>query len=149
MSFFCYISRYFSYRRHSVSFKLQLIWGNAIVSVVARVFTWASCLGLCWLNSKQLHISLFSNLTTLVLWKKHCLWEPWMTMLLLTLIIALSVSVTICIFWNAYDVHKASNEHFAPVKKQTFAEQKNAQQRWIKIASLSKPVIFNRCFAEN
>jgi len=51
-----------------------------------------------------------------------------MTMLLLTLIIALSVLDTICIFLYAYNVHKANNEHCAPVKKQTFAE-KNAQQR--------------------
>jgi len=40
MSLFCYITRYFSHRRHSVSFTLQLVWGNAIfVSVVAGVFT--------------------------------------------------------------------------------------------------------------
>jgi len=59
-----------------------------------------------------------------------------MTMLLLTLIIALFVLVTICIFLDVYNVHKASNEHCAPVKKksfglknQTFANQKNAQQR--------------------
>jgi len=52
-----------------------------------------------------------------------------MTMLLLTVILALSVLVTVCIFLDAYNVHKASNEHCAPVKKQTFAEQKNAQQR--------------------
>jgi len=37
---FWYIARSFSYRRHSVSFTLQLIWGKAIfVSVVAGVFT--------------------------------------------------------------------------------------------------------------
>jgi len=40
MSLFCYIARSFSYRRHSVCFTLQLIWGNAVfVSVVAGVFT--------------------------------------------------------------------------------------------------------------
>jgi len=40
MSLFCYIARSFSYKRHSASFKLQFIWGNAVfVSVVARVFT--------------------------------------------------------------------------------------------------------------
>jgi len=39
MSLFCYITRSFSYKRHSVSFTLQLNWGNAIfVSVVAGVF---------------------------------------------------------------------------------------------------------------
>jgi len=40
MSLFSYIARFFSYRRHNVSFTLQLIWGNAIfVNVVAGVFT--------------------------------------------------------------------------------------------------------------
>ena len=47
-----------------------------------------------------------------------------MTMLLLNLIIALSVLVTICIFWDAYNVHEASNEHFAPVKKQLSRNKK-------------------------
>jgi len=45
-------------------------------------------------------------------------------MLLLTLIIALSILVTIWIFWNAYNVHKASNEHCAPVKKQISLNKK-------------------------
>jgi len=40
MSLFCYITRSFSCRRHSVFFTLQLISGNAVfVSVVAGVFT--------------------------------------------------------------------------------------------------------------
>jgi len=40
MSLFGYIARSFSYRRHSVSFTLQLIRENAVfVSVVAVVFT--------------------------------------------------------------------------------------------------------------
>jgi len=40
MSLYCYIARFFSYKRHSVFFTLQLIWGNAIfVRVVAGVFT--------------------------------------------------------------------------------------------------------------
>jgi len=43
-------------------------------------------------------ISLFSNLTNLVLWKKYCVWEPWLTMFLLQLTIVLSVFITICIF---------------------------------------------------
>jgi len=36
------------------------------------------------------------------------------------LIIALSVFVTICIFLDAYNVHKPSNKNFAPVRNQTF-----------------------------
>jgi len=41
MLLFCYIARHFSYRRHSVFFTLQSIWGNAIfVNVVAaRTYT--------------------------------------------------------------------------------------------------------------
>ena len=40
MLLFCYIARSFSYRRHSVSFTLQLIWGNTtFLSMVAGVFT--------------------------------------------------------------------------------------------------------------
>jgi len=36
------------------------------------------------------------------------------------LIIALPVFITICIFLDAYNVHKPSNKNSAPVKKQTF-----------------------------
>jgi len=40
MSLFYDIARSFSCRRHSLSFTLWLIWGNAVfVSVVAGVFT--------------------------------------------------------------------------------------------------------------
>ena len=86
MSLFCYIARSFSCRRHSVSFTLQLIWGNAIlVSVVAEVFTLSFVPRIVLTKLQQLHNSLVSNLTTLVLWKKYCLWEPWMTLLLLHL----------------------------------------------------------------
>jgi len=33
---------------------------------------------------------------------------------------SISVFITICIFLDAYNVHKPSNKKFAPVKKQTF-----------------------------
>jgi len=40
MSLFCYITRSFSCKSHSLSLTLQLIWGSAVfVSVVAEVFT--------------------------------------------------------------------------------------------------------------
>jgi len=40
MSLFCYITRSLPYRRHSFSFNLQLIWGNAVfVNVVSEVIT--------------------------------------------------------------------------------------------------------------
>jgi len=42
-----------------------------------------------------------------------------MTLLLLHLN-GLSVFITICIFFDAYNVHTPSNKKFAPVKKQTF-----------------------------
>ena len=48
-----------------------------------------------------------------------------MTLLLLHLIIALSVFITICIFLDAYNVHKPSNKKIAPLKNQTF--------RWTKM----------------
>jgi len=47
-----------------------------------------------------------------------------MTMLLLTVILALSVLVTVCIFLDAYNVHKASNEHCAPVKNKLSLNKK-------------------------
>jgi len=68
-----------------------------------------------------------------------------MTMLLLHLL-ALSVFITIFIFLDAYNVHKPSNKNFAPVKTKPVAEQKNAQQLWIKVDSLSKPVVVNFLF---
>jgi len=47
MSLFCYIARS-SYRRHSVSFTWQLIWGNIIfVSVVAWITTLNFCASDC------------------------------------------------------------------------------------------------------
>ena len=62
----------------------------------------------------------FSNLTTLVLWKNIVFenreWQCYYS----TLIIALSVFITICIFLDAYNIHKSSNNNFAPVKKQGF-----------------------------
>ena len=40
MSLFCYIARFFCCRRHSLSFTLQLIWGNVVsVNVVEGDFT--------------------------------------------------------------------------------------------------------------
>ena len=45
-----------------------------------------------------------------------------------TLTIALSVFITICIFFDDYNVHKPSNKNFAPVKNQTF--------RWTKKCTL-------------
>ena len=81
MSLFCYIARYFSYRRHSVSFKLQLIWGNAIfASVVARVFTLSFVPRIVLTKLKTTTWFLLSNLTTLALWQKYRFWEPWMTL---------------------------------------------------------------------
>jgi len=68
MSLFCYIARSFSCRRHCVSFTLQLIWGNAIfVSVVAGVFTLIFVPRIVLTKLQQLHNTLVSNLTTLVL----------------------------------------------------------------------------------
>jgi len=43
-----------------------------------------------------------------------------MAMLLFHLITALSVSIAICIFLDAYSIHKPRNKIFAPVKKETF-----------------------------
>ena len=37
-----------------------------------------------------------------------------------TLIIALSVFITVCIFLDAYNFHKSSNKNSAPVKNQGF-----------------------------
>jgi len=42
-----------------------------------------------------------------------------MTLLLLELI-ALPVFITICIFLDAYNVHKPSNKYFVPVKNKPF-----------------------------
>jgi len=79
MSLFSYIARFFSYRRHNVSFTLQLIWGNAIfVNVVAGVFT-LSFMPRIVLTKFNNHIIPYF----LVLWKIYRLWEPWMTVLFL------------------------------------------------------------------
>jgi len=66
MLLFCYIARYFSNRRHCVSFTLQLIWGNVIfLSVIARVFTLSfvprieSCAGL--INPRGLRVPAFAG----------------------------------------------------------------------------------------
>jgi len=68
MSLFWCIARSFSCRRHWVSFTLQLIWGNAIfISVVAGVFTLSFVPRIVLTKLQQLHNSLVSNLTTLVL----------------------------------------------------------------------------------
>jgi len=127
MSLFGYIEKrfFFSYRRHSVSFTLQLIWGNSIfVSVVAGVFTLSfvprivltklnNCIipfFLIWrLQSYEKNI-VFENC------ELHCYYS--------TVIIALSVFITICIFLDAYDVHKPSNKNFAPVENQTSLNKK-------------------------
>jgi len=86
MSLFCYIARSFSYRRHSLSFILQLIWGNAVfVNMVAGVFTLSFVPRIVLTKLNNYIIALFSNLTTLVSWKKYRLREPWMTLLLLHL----------------------------------------------------------------
>jgi len=74
--------------------------------------------------TKQLRNSLFSNLTTLVLWKKYRLNREWHCYYS-TLIIALSVFITIGIFLDAYNIHKPSNKKFAPMKNQSFRWAKN------------------------
>jgi len=138
MLLFCYTAFSFSCRRPSLSFTLQLIWGNAVfLSVVSGVFTlsFVPRIVLTKLNNYIIPFfliwRLYSHERNTVIENRewHCYYS--------TLKIALSVFITICIFLDAYNVHKSSNKKFAPVKNQTFRWTKNAHQRWIKIASLS------------
>jgi len=67
--------------------------------------------------------------------KKISFGEPWMTFVI-TLIV-LSVFIIICVFWDVYNVYKSSKKILHLWKNKLFAEQKNAQQSWKEIASLS------------
>ena len=126
MSRFCYIARSFSCGRHCVSFTLQLIWGNAIfVSVIAGVFTLSFVPRIVITKLQQLHNSLnVSNLTTLVLWKKYRLWEPWMTLLLLHLHISI-----VCFHYHLHFLRclqrtQAQQQTFCTREKTNFSPNK-------------------------
>jgi len=82
----------FSATSHVVFPKSSLRFFHIIVNLGKRYFCKRGRTGLHFelrtsdcgrINLKQLDNSLFSNLTTLVLWKKYSLGEPWMTLLLL------------------------------------------------------------------
>jgi len=126
MSRFCYIARSFSCRRHSIFFTLQLIWGwNAVfVSVVARVFT-LSFVPRIVLTKLNNYIILFFLVWRLQSYEKNIVFEnrEWHCYYS-SLIIALSVFITICIFLDAYNVHKPSNKKLHPWKNKLLAEQK-------------------------
>jgi len=111
MSLFCYIVRSFSYRCRSVSFTLQLIWGNAIfVSVVAGVFT-LSFVPRIVLTKVNNYIIPFFQIWRLWSYEKNIVFEnrEWHCYYS-TLIIALSVFITICILLDAYNVHKPATK---------------------------------------
>jgi len=141
MSLFCYITHSFLYRRNDVSFKLQLIWGDAIfVEVVAVSFSLSFVARIVLTENNCMIRFLQSNQFSLM--KKFRVWEPSKTILLLQLTIALFVFITICIFRKYLHGHKPSNKNFASVKIKVFAEQivtcTGSQQRWIKNVSLAK-----------
>jgi len=52
-------------------------------------------------------------------------------------LLVLSVFITICIFLDVYHIYRPNKKILHVWKTKPFAEQKNAQQRSIKIACLS------------
>jgi len=138
MSFFCYISRSFSYRRHSVSFKLQLIWGNAIVRVVARVFTLSFVPRTVLTKLKTTtwcpffwSVGFGHMKTTSSLWTVN---DNAITHLNNS-IVFLGYHLQ---FLKCLQRSQGQQRTLCACEKPNFRWKKNAQQHWIKIASLSK-----------
>jgi len=134
MSLFCYIARS-SYRRHSVSFTWQLIWGNIIfVSVVAWITTLNFCASDCANETQNNYIIPFFLIWLFQSYEKKSSSRtvndnvPLINHLNNSIVCFL----TICIVLDAYNVHKPSNENFAPVESQSL--------RWTKksTATLNK-----------
>jgi len=100
MPFLCYIARSFSCKRHSLSFTLPLISGNAVfASVVAGVFTLSSVPRIVLTKHNNYIIPLFL-IWRLQSYEKNIVFKnrEWHCYDATTLIIALPVFITISIF---------------------------------------------------
>ena len=124
----------FSVTSHALFLASSQPFFNIAVILVKRCFCKRGRRGLhfellasdCANWTQQIHNSLFSNLTTLVSWKKYRLWEPWMTLLLLH-----PNNSIVCFNYHLHFLRCSQRSQLSPAtknvhpwKNKLFAEQK-------------------------